>query len=47
MIPNVTPPSVTGSDARALIVAGMVTALALKAGRPVRLSEVDLVSASV
>lgn len=47
MIQNGTPPSVTGSDGRAPIVAGMAAALSLKEGRPVKLSEVDLVSASV
>jgi myo-inositol 2-dehydrogenase / D-chiro-inositol 1-dehydrogenase len=47
MIQNGTPPSVTGVDGRAPIVAGMAAALSLKEGRPVKLSEVDLVSASV
>jgi myo-inositol 2-dehydrogenase / D-chiro-inositol 1-dehydrogenase len=42
MIKNGTPPSVTGSDGRAPIVAGMAAAVSAKERRPVRLSEVDL-----
>lgn len=47
MIQNDTPPSVTGADGRAPIVAGMAAAKSLKEGRPVKLSEVDVVRASV
>lgn len=47
MIQNGTPPSVTGKDGRAPIVAGMAAALSLKEGRPVKLAEVDKVAVSM
>jgi myo-inositol 2-dehydrogenase / D-chiro-inositol 1-dehydrogenase len=47
MIKNGTPPSVTGRDGRAPIVAGMAAALSAKERRPVKLSEVDLAVISV
>lgn len=47
MIKEGNPPSVTGKDGRAPIVAGMAAALSAKERRPVKLAEVDRVSLAV